>query len=130
VFLAAHKDSTFFEIKNVVNHEIILKPLANRLKEFHSFCMVCVGLNIYTFWGDMKDVKTNSCWIYSILSDTWTQGPNLKSKRSSGCAVVIADRYIYAFAGRPAKTLTNIEVLDTKSENPEWTALNIDFPKE
>ncbi|KAL3309892.1 Kelch-like protein 12 [Cichlidogyrus casuarinus] len=84
-------------------------------------CACAVGGFVYVIGGtNDHDRLSNSTWILSIQSRIWQKGPDILRARSNASCVVVKDK-IYLLGGSDDKgNLSCCEVLDIRSQNPEW----------
>lgn len=89
---------------------------------------------IYAVGGYIHGKLTNKCEKYSVMTNSWTQIPDLTEAKASSSVCLMNDRYLYCFGGLSRNLqgqafLNNaIETIDLKSDFANWEKLNLSLP--
>ena len=99
----------------------------------HSICAVDGNIVwiVAGFDGNDPGVATNSVYKYNIVTDSWSQGPNLPEARGGGGTAIVG-RELHFFGGYAADRNTNKAdhwVLDLDNPTAWTTAANMPSPR-
>ena len=81
---------------------------------------------IYAIGSSLPNESMNKCEVYDVAQDTWTQMPNLNTKRNFHTTIAFENKALYVVAGFNGGQRTNlIEKLDLKKSRLGWETLNL-----